>query len=842
MPSYLTCPQGHQWEALAEATAASGSPPLVCPHCGAAGVSTLPEAAADDPDATIVFFARPRVPAGTEEGRAAAASSWVEIDSSLDLPESALQLPAFAFGVDVEEGDTVGGYAILGEVARGGMGAVYKAVQASLNRLVALKVIRVDRGAGPEAVSLVLQEARVLAGLDHPNILPIHDVGEQEGQHYIAMKLVEGGSLRQHLPRLRNEPHEAVRLLRKVADAMHHAHQRGVVHRDLKPSNILLDHRGEPHVTDFGMAKVTGVQEASGTIIGTPLYMSPEQARGDTASTGPAADIYALGAILYELLTGRPPFQGNTRHDILSQVLEREPQRPRAINPDVPRDLEIICLQCLEKNPHHRYATAGQLAMALGHWLDGQPIVARGLGARLPRWVRRCLSRLWPRTPPKPEAVPASATPDKRAEDPAGSGASLQRLRDAEGLYRSLADNLHLNVFRKDLQGRFTWVNDLFCTTLGKPIDQVLGRTDFDLYPRAQAEKFRQDDRDVLEARKVLEYVEEHLYSACVPGCRCAPERAVVSADGVHVDKKHIQTLLAPVYDDAGLTVGVQGAFWDVTARRRAERRLEETATELQRANAELARSNTELEQFAYVASHDLQEPLRMVASYTQLLKRRYQGKLDADADEFIAYAVDGATRMQGLINDLLAYSRVHTHSKPLEETTCTAAFDRALANLEAAIRESGAEVRCGPLPAVRGDASQLVQLFQNLIGNAIKFRGERPPVVIVWAGWQDGEWLFTVRDNGIGIDPKHAERIFAIFQRLHSRDRYPGSGIGLAICKKIVERHGGRIWVEPRLEDGSVFCFTLPAKPGAATVTPVVANPDGPVRWSVEPMGGPSS
>ena len=231
----------------------------------------------------------------------------------------------------------------------------------------------------------------------------------------------------------------------------------------------------------------------------------------------------------------------------------------------------------------------------------------------------------------------------------------------------------------------------------------------------------------------------------------------------------------------------------------------------LLRRTAELARSNKDLEQFAYVASHDLQEPLRMVSSYTQLLARRYRGQLDAAASEFIAYAVDGANRMQKLIDDLLAYSRVGTRAKAFQPADCTAVFDRALANLKAAIETSGTVVTHGPLPAVVHDNLLLVQLFQNLIGNAIKFHVEKPPRIHVSAEQKGEEWVFAVRDNGIGIDPQYAERIFTIFQRLHTGDEYPGTGIGLAICKKIVERRGGRIWVESQPGTGSTFYFTIP-------------------------------
>jgi light-regulated signal transduction histidine kinase (bacteriophytochrome) len=257
------------------------------------------------------------------------------------------------------------------------------------------------------------------------------------------------------------------------------------------------------------------------------------------------------------------------------------------------------------------------------------------------------------------------------------------------------------------------------------------------------------------------------------------------------------------VHDEAGEPLYWLGIQMDITERKLAEERQAELVEELRRSNAEL-------EQFAYVASHDLQEPLRMVASYTQLLGRRYKGRLDDDADEFIDYAVDGANRMQTLINDLLTYSRVGTRGRELVPTDTHAAFEAACANLRTAIEESGATVTSEELPVVMGDHTQLVQLFQNLLANAIKFRSEEPVEVHVGAERREGEWLLWVADNGIGIDEHYAERIFRIFQRLHGKGEYSGTGIGLAVCKKIVERHGGRIWVESSPGRGATFYFTL--------------------------------
>ncbi len=227
---------------------------------------------------------------------------------------------------------------------------------------------------------------------------------------------------------------------------------------------------------------------------------------------------------------------------------------------------------------------------------------------------------------------------------------------------------------------------------------------------------------------------------------------------------------------------------------------------------AELARSNAELEQFAYVASHDLQEPLRMVASYVGLLERRYRGQLDSDADDFIAFAVDGARRMQALLNGLLDLSRVGTRGGELESTESETAMRDALINLEQAIGEAGADVSNDPLPTVLGDRIQLTQLFQNLVSNAVKFNTSEQPRVAVTASRSGTLWEFAVADNGIGIDPAHFDRIFQVFQRLHTRDTFEGTGIGLSVCRKIVERHGGTIWPESVKGRGTTFRFTLKA------------------------------
>jgi PAS domain S-box-containing protein len=267
--------------------------------------------------------------------------------------------------------------------------------------------------------------------------------------------------------------------------------------------------------------------------------------------------------------------------------------------------------------------------------------------------------------------------------------------------------------------------------------------------------------------------------------------------------------VITAVRNSSGSLLGFSEISRDISERKRSEEHLVKKV-------AELKRSNDELQQFAYVASHDLQEPLRMVASYTQLLANRYKGRLDSDADEFIAYAVEGSTRMQGLIQDLLAYSRAGTNGKALREISSENALKEALTNLRAAIEESGAVVTHDSLPDITMDDTQLAQVFQNLVGNAIKYRSAEVPNVHVSATKNGGkEWIFSVRDNGLGIDPQYFERIFILFQRLHGQTEFAGTGIGLAICKKILERLGGRIWVESQPEKGSTFHFALPERDG---------------------------
>jgi PAS domain S-box-containing protein len=360
-------------------------------------------------------------------------------------------------------------------------------------------------------------------------------------------------------------------------------------------------------------------------------------------------------------------------------------------------------------------------------------------------------------------------------------------LRESEERFRHTVEYAEDGIANVSLDGNFLLVNRRLCEMLGRAEEELVGVS--------VKTVSHSEDRDITdEQRRQL---------------RTGEKRSV------HFEKRYLRRDGKPFW--VGLTIGLVrdqrgeplyeiAVFNDITERKEAEQALKE-------AHEELKRSNAELEQFAYVASHDLQEPLRMVSSYTQLLQRRYKEKFDGDANEFMGYIVDGATRMKQLIEDLLAYSRVGTKGKEFRPVEVEAALRRAIANLRAAISESGASVSNDPLPTIMADDVQLAQLFQNLIGNALKFRSQSVPRIHVSVSERESEYEFAAADNGIGIEPQYFERIFMVFQRLHFKGEYPGTGIGLAICKKVVERHGGRIWVESKPGEGTTFRFTVPKR-----------------------------
>jgi PAS domain S-box-containing protein len=369
-----------------------------------------------------------------------------------------------------------------------------------------------------------------------------------------------------------------------------------------------------------------------------------------------------------------------------------------------------------------------------------------------------------------------------------------EALSQSEEMHRTLLDNLPAGVVVHGPDTAILFSNPMASELLGLSEDQLNGRTAMD-----PTWHFLREGGEVLP-------LEEYPVNQVVSSGQALENLVVGVIRPARTEPAWLLANAYPVRDASGDLVQVVVAFTDITDRKRA-------TEELAARTEDLARSNADLERFAYIASHDLQEPLRMVASYTQLLQRRYQGRLDSDADEFIGYAVDGATRMQRLINELLVYSRVGSQGSAFVETDLESVLADVLQVLTISIAESGADVTHDRMPTVVCDSTQIGQVFQNLISNAIKFHGVDLPRIHVGVESSGDEWVFSVKDNGLGIEPEYFDRIFVIFQRLQSRADYPGTGMGLAICKRIIERHGGRTWVESGEGIGSTFYFTLAAK-----------------------------
>jgi len=367
---------------------------------------------------------------------------------------------------------------------------------------------------------------------------------------------------------------------------------------------------------------------------------------------------------------------------------------------------------------------------------------------------------------------------------------SARSLFDQKELLEVTLASIGDGVVATDIDGRVTFFNRVAQALSGWRGEQALG------HPVGDILRLERSSDDSVAENPAITAMRER---------RSVDHSSGVVLVGRDGQRTHVDVNGAPTFDPEGKLVGSVLVLHDMTERERAERQIRQRTEEL-------ARSNRDLEQFAYVASHDLQEPLRAVAGPLQLLQRRYQDQLDARADEFIGHAVDGATRMQTLIDDLLSYSRVGRFEDPTQPVSAEQALEFALKNLVVVIEETGARIEHETLPVVQAISSQLALLFQNLIGNALKFRRkERTPVIRVRAEPLDGEWRFSVADNGIGISEQYFERIFVIFQRLHTRREYPGTGLGLALCKRIVEHHGGQIWVESTPGEGTTFFFTLP-------------------------------
>lgn len=352
----------------------------------------------------------------------------------------------------------------------------------------------------------------------------------------------------------------------------------------------------------------------------------------------------------------------------------------------------------------------------------------------------------------------------------------FRNLKENEARFKMVLENSQVVVFTQDTDLRYTWIHN---PGWGIHPEEVIGKRDTDLYPPDNAHMLTTLKQHVLDTG---ERQRDQLY---------------IYHNG---HEKWVDAFFEPIWNQKGDVVGVRGVAVDITE-------LTETKNRLQQVNQEL-------EQFAYVASHDLQEPLRMVSSYMELLKKRYEGQLDERADQYIHFAVDGAQRMKTLINDLLAFSRLNTRENTMERTAFNDIVRQAQHVLQAMIEESGATIHVEPLPTLNADPRRLTQVFQNLLSNAIKYaRPDVPPEIHIWAEQRDKAWVFAVQDNGIGLPGEYADRVFVIFQRLHTKQEYEGTGIGLAICKKIIEMHNGCIWYEPRDDHGTTFYLTLPVE-----------------------------
>jgi len=361
----------------------------------------------------------------------------------------------------------------------------------------------------------------------------------------------------------------------------------------------------------------------------------------------------------------------------------------------------------------------------------------------------------------------------------------LDQLRQKEQRFRTLVESISDWIWVVDHNGVYTYASPKVKELLGYDSEEIVGKTPFDLMPPEEAERVSAEFRQIVEARKPFARLEN-------TNLHKDGRRVVLESSGV------------PILDASGNLLGYRGVDRDITKPKQDEAKLHQTLAMLEQSNRDLA-------QFAYNASHDLQEPLRMMSSYLQALGERVAEGLDEHSRNFIDLSLDAAQRMQQLINDLLCYARVGTQEKRFEALDANAVVDQVVADLQTTIESNRAEVTRDNLPVVTADPTLMAALLQNLIGNAIKFHGQRPPRVHVSAERSGNQWVFSVQDNGIGVEAKYAERIFAVFQRLHPADRYPGTGIGLAICKRVVDRHGGRIWCESEPGKGAKFRFTVP-------------------------------
>jgi PAS domain S-box-containing protein len=546
-------------------------------------------------------------------------------------------------------------------------------------------------------VARFLREARITGQLQHPGIPPVHEIGWlPDGRPFLAMKLIHGHTLADLLAERHEPADELTRFLtifEQVCQTIAYAHSHGIIHRDLKPANIMVGAFGEVQVMDWGLAKLVGKgcledgvkspawdakvarttprvtssgegtvpETRTGQVLGTPAYMSPEQAEGHLALIGPATDVYALGVTLYEILTGRRPFEGDNILEVLAQVRQGRPPRPSHVNRSgVPPDLEAACLQALAERPDQRHASACELGKVIENWQEVQ----------------------------RQKAVEA--------------------LRASEALYHTLVQCLPQNMFAKDLQGRFTFANRKFCAIRGKPLDQIVGKTDYDFFPKELADKYRADDADVVRSGRMFETVEEH-----------------VTPDG---SKLYVQVVKTPVHGPDGDIVGTQCIFWDVTDKKRQEE-------EMRQAKAAAEAANRAKSEFLANISHEIRTPMNGIIGMTELA---LDTNLSSEQRECLTVVKGSADGMMAIINDILDLSKIEARELRFESIR----FD-----LRDSLRDTMKMMALGAqqkglklaydIPAtvpdaLIGDPGRLRQVLINLVGNVIKCTEEGEVVVQV--------------------------------------------------------------------------------------------------------------
>jgi len=657
---------------------------------------------------------------------------------------------------------------------------VYLCRHLDLDRNVAVKVFLPVPGARRPWLEAFKREARAAAKVDHPLVLRLHSGGQLEGSAYLVYDYCEGGSLSDRLRVGQPTLAYAMRIALQVARGAQAIHDAGLLHLDIKPSNIFLTVAGTPKIGDFGLARLMDSRGLArvDVVAGTPGHMAPEQAEPQ-ADLGPTADVHGLGALLYNLLTGRPPRPARSPADGQPMPISRRAAlpvpHPSLLRQGIPGDVEELILSSLEISPGLRPPTARAFAESL----------------------EACLGR--------------AGIPFEKAE----FGAP-ERWEDAP-----FGDGLAFAVFRKDLRGRYLHANEAFCQALGRTRAGLVGATDSELYPPDLAARYRSHERQVIQTQEVHEDIEEHLTSACAPQCRC---RLQGEHHREYEDRQYIQSFLSPLRDSEGVVTGLQGLFFNVTPLKQAERRSRLAAEKLEQANAGLRRSNMELAHFAGMISHDLQAPLGTVHGLVDRVMSREGGGMGAGSRQALVHALESLDRMRRMVSDLLRISRVRNAERPQEVVDSRMACAQALANLRGELESRGAQVYLGPLPEVLGRFTLVMQLFQNLVHNGLKFTVDKVPLVRV--GWKrEGRMAhFSVRDNGPGIPAGQEERIFEIYERGERSRHLPGSGLGLALCRRIVEQEGGRIWAESDPGSGASLHFTLPlANPATA---PRESNP----------------